>query len=77
MKEDRLSGLALMQIQKLDVSFNSKDMVDDLAAVRLEAEGWSSFIRLANSSTFSNGNSFMSRFHMNSRLFHLKCLIRL
>ena len=40
MKDDCLSRLALMRIRKHDVSFNSEDMVDDLAAERLEAEGW-------------------------------------
>ena len=37
MKEDRFSGLALMHIHKHDVSINCEDMVDDLAAERLEA----------------------------------------
>ena len=55
MKEDRLGGLALMHIHKHDVSLNFEDIVGDLAAERLETEGWSSFLRLANSSTFSNG----------------------
>ena len=32
MKEDRLSGLALMHIHKHDVSLNSEDIVDDFAA---------------------------------------------
>ena len=32
MKEDRLSGLALMHIHKHDVSFSAKDIVDDFAA---------------------------------------------
>ena len=32
MKEDRLSGLALMRIHKHDVSLNSEDIVDDFAA---------------------------------------------
>ena len=54
-KEDRLSGLAQMHIYKHDVSLNSEDIVDDLAAERLEAEGWSSFFRLANSSALLNG----------------------
>ena len=56
MKEDRLSGLPLMHIHKHDVSLNSEDIVDDLAAERLEAQGWSSFFRLTNSSTFPNSN---------------------
>ena len=64
MKEDRLSGLALMHIHKHDVSFNSEDIVDDFAAERLVAEGWSSFLRLVNSSTaFSNGNKNGFRFN--------------
>ena len=54
MKEDRLSGLALMHTHKHDVSLNSEDIFDDLAAKRLEAEGWSSFFKLANSSTILN-----------------------
>ena len=55
MKEDRLIGLALMHIHKHDVPLNSEDIVVDFA--RLEAKGWSSlFLRLANSSTFSNDN---------------------
>ena len=32
MKEDRLSGLALMHIHKHDVSFSAEDIVDDFAA---------------------------------------------
>ena len=32
MKEDRLSGLALMRVHKHDVSLNSEDIVDDFAA---------------------------------------------
>ena len=32
MKEDRLSGFALMHIHKHDVSLNSEDIVDDFAA---------------------------------------------
>ena len=63
MKEDHLSGLALMHIHKHDVSLNSEDIVDDLAAERLEAEGWISFFRLANSSTFVNGNRKGCRFN--------------
>ena len=31
MKEDGLSGLALMRIHKHDVSLNSQDIVDDFA----------------------------------------------
>ena len=40
MKEDRLSGLALMHTHKQDVSLIFEDIVDDLQ--RLEAGGWSS-----------------------------------
>ena len=43
MKEDRLSGLALLHIHKHIVSLISEDIVDDLQ--RLEAEGWSSFYK--------------------------------
>ena len=32
MKEDRLSGLALVHIHKGDVSFSAEDIVDDFAA---------------------------------------------
>ena len=32
MKEERLSGLALMHIHKHDMSLNSEDVVDDFAA---------------------------------------------
>ena len=32
MKEDRLSGIALMHVHKHDVSLNSKDIVDDFEA---------------------------------------------
>ena len=32
MKEDRLSGLALVHIHKHDVSFSAEDIVDDFAA---------------------------------------------
>ena len=32
MKEDRLSGLALMHIQKHGLSFSAEDIVDDFAA---------------------------------------------
>ena len=32
MKEDRLSGLALVHIHKHDVSFTAEDIVDDFAA---------------------------------------------
>ena len=49
MKEDCLSGLALMHIHKHDVSLNAEDILDDFAAC-----GSSSF-RLPSSSTFSNG----------------------
>ena len=43
MKEDRLSGLALMDIYKHDVSLISENIVDNLQ--RLKAEGWSSFLK--------------------------------
>ena len=32
MKEDRLSGLALMHIHKHDAAFSAEDIVDDFAA---------------------------------------------
>ena len=50
-KKIALIGLALMHIHKHDVSLNSESIADDFA--RLEAEGWSSFSKGGNSSTFS------------------------
>ena len=50
MKEERLSGLALMHIHKHDMSLNSEDVVDDFAASG--SRGMELF-RLVNSSTFS------------------------
>ena len=39
MKEDRLSGLALMYIRKHGLSFSAEDIVDDFFSIRKQEDG--------------------------------------
>ena len=39
MKEDRLSGLALMYIHKHGLSFSAEDIVDDFFSIRKQEDG--------------------------------------